>query len=121
MAKKPTSKPAKLYRPIGLASGMIGGIIAGQIFKQVWKHAAPGDRGEAPNPLSTDYALKEILITAAIQGAIYAVIKTLIDRGGARLFERWTGEWPGNLPATHCILCASKSPDAPSEARRPTE
>ncbi|MDQ1058259.1 hypothetical protein QFZ23_002160 [Arthrobacter globiformis] len=96
MVKIPTSKPAKLYRPIGLASGMIGGIIAGQIFKQVWKHAAPGDRGEAPNPLSTDYALKEILITAAIQGAIYAVIKTLIDRGGARLFERWTGEWPGN-------------------------
>jgi hypothetical protein len=97
MAKKPTSNPTKtLYRPIGLASGLIGGAIAGQIFKQVWKHAAPGDRDEPPNPLATDYALKEILIAAAVQGAIFAVIKTVIDRGGARLFERWTGEWPGN-------------------------
>lgn len=95
MTKKSASNPAKLYRPIGLVSGMVGGIIAGQIFRQVWKHAAPGDRDEAPNPLTTDYALKEILVAAAIQGAIYAVIKTLIDRGGARLFERWTGEWPG--------------------------
>ncbi|MBT2551326.1 DUF4235 domain-containing protein [Arthrobacter sp. ISL-65] len=96
MAQKQTSKPAKiLYRPIGLASGVIGGVIAGQVFKQVWKHAAPGDRDEAPKSLSTGYALKEILIAAAIQGAIFAVIKTVLDRGGARLFERWTGEWPG--------------------------
>ncbi|MBT2550435.1 DUF4235 domain-containing protein [Arthrobacter sp. ISL-65] len=96
MAKKPTSSAAKLYRPIGLASGLIGGVIAGQIFKQVWKHAAPGDRDQAPTALASDYALKEILIAAAIQGAIFAVIKTILDRGGARLFERWTGEWPGN-------------------------
>ncbi|MBT2594258.1 DUF4235 domain-containing protein [Arthrobacter sp. ISL-72] len=45
--------------------------------------------------MSTGYALKEILIAAAIQGAIFAVVKTVLDRGGARLFERWTGERPG--------------------------
>jgi hypothetical protein len=37
-----------------------------------------------------------VLIAAAIQGAIFAVVKAAIDRGGARAFQRWTGEWPGD-------------------------
>jgi hypothetical protein len=75
MAQKQTSNPANiLYRPIGLASGPVGGVIAGQVFKQVWKHAAPGDRDEAPKALATGYAVTEILIAAAIQGAIFGVV-----------------------------------------------
>jgi hypothetical protein len=31
-----------------------------------------------------------------MQGAIFSVVKTVIDRQGARLFERLTGEWPGS-------------------------
>ena len=33
---------------------------------------------------------------AAVQGAIFSVVKTVIDRQGARMFEKWTGEWPGS-------------------------
>ena len=84
------------YRAAGLLSGMIGGLIAGQGYKQLWKRIAHKDLDEGPEALSTDYSLREILISAAVQGAIYALVKTIIDRGGARLFERVTGEWPGN-------------------------
>lgn len=91
-----TSKSAKiLYRPLGLAGSIIGGLVARAIFKKVWQRAAPGDQPDPPGSLETEYPLKEILIAAAIQGAIFALVKTLIDRGGARLFERATGEWPG--------------------------
>jgi hypothetical protein len=85
-----------LYRPMGLAGSLIGGLIAGIIFKQVWKHAAPAEKSDPPKPLETEYPFKEILLAAAIQGAIFSVVKTVIDRQGARLFERWTGEWPGS-------------------------
>jgi hypothetical protein len=85
-----------LYRPMGLAGSLIGGLIAGIIFKQVWKHAAPGEKSDPPKPLETEYPFKEILLAAAIQGAIFSLVKTVIDRQGARLFERWTGEWPGS-------------------------
>lgn len=97
MAQKQTSKSAKiLYRPVGLVSGVLGGLIASQVYRQVWKRVAHDDRDEAPKALSTEYPLKEILISAVTQGAIYALVKALIDRGGARAFERITGEWPGD-------------------------
>lgn len=95
--KQRTSKSAKiLYRPFGLLSSVLGGIVAGAVFKQVWKRAAPGDESEAPKALESQYNLRQVLLAAAAQGAIFAVIKAAIDRGGAKAFQRWTGEWPGD-------------------------
>ena len=95
--EEPGTKTAKLlYRPWGLVGSVIGGLVAGQVFQQVWKHAAPGDRDDPPKPLESEYQLRQILIAATIQGAIFAVVRALIARGGARAFQRWTGEWPGD-------------------------
>jgi Protein of unknown function (DUF4235) len=96
-SEKKTSRSATLlYRPVGLVSSIVGGIVAGQIFKQVWKHVSPSSKDDAPTALESEYPMREILIAAAVQGAIFAVVKASIDRGGARVFERWTGEWPGD-------------------------
>jgi hypothetical protein len=84
-----------VYRPVGLAGSMLSGIIAGQLFRLVWKKASPGHK-DAPGPLQTEYPLKEIFIAAAIQGAIYGVVRTAVDRKGADIFQRITGEWPGD-------------------------
>jgi hypothetical protein len=95
--EKQTSTSAKiLYRPLGLTSSILGGVVAGQVFKQVWKRAAPGDQADPPRALESEYRLRQVLVAAAVQGAIFAVVKAVIDRGGARAFERWTGEWPGD-------------------------
>lgn len=96
-AETPGSTPAKiLYRPFGLISSIIAGLLASMIFKKVWARAAPGDHTDPPKPLESEYPLKEILTAAAIQGVIYFVVKAAVDRGGARAFQKWTGEWPGN-------------------------
>ena len=97
-AKKPSpSKSAKiLYRPIGLVGSVAGGLIADVIFKKVWHQGAPGDHPDPPAALETGRPLKEILLAAVIQGALFSLVKTLIDRGGARAFQRWSGEWPGD-------------------------
>ena len=97
MATKEPSTSAKiLYRPVGLMSSVFGGLIAGVLFKQVWRRAAPGEKSHPPTALQTEYPFKQILLAAAIQGVIFSVVKTVIDRQGARIFEKWTGEWPGS-------------------------
>jgi hypothetical protein len=89
------TKTAELaYRPVGLLASVAAGAVASAIFKQIWRRVA--DEDDAPDALQSEYSLPKILVAAAIQGAIFAVIKALIDRGGARGFEKLTGSWPGN-------------------------
>jgi hypothetical protein len=40
--------------------------------------------------------MREVVLAAAIQGAIFAATKAAIDRAGARVFTRVTGSWPGD-------------------------
>jgi hypothetical protein len=93
---KPSTTAKVLYRPVGLLSSVLGGLVASAIFKQVWRRAGPGEKPDAPTALETSYPFKEILAAAAVQGAIFSVVKSVIDRQGARLFEKWSGEWPGS-------------------------
>ena len=89
------SKGAKLaYRPIGLVAGILAGIVSGAVFKQVWKLVA--DEDDAPGAMQSEYSMKEVVLAAAIQGAIFAATKAAVDRAGARTFTKLTGSWPGD-------------------------
>ena len=83
-----------LYAPIGILSGVLGGLIASTIFKQVWKRVAGAD--DPPTPRQSEYSWREIVAAAALQGAIFSVVKAIINRGGAKGFQRLTGAWPGD-------------------------
>lgn len=92
---KPSTSAKILYRPVGLVSSIAAGAAAGAIYKKIWAKASPSSEGSRPDPLQSDYALRTILGAAVIEGAVYAVVKAATQRGGARAFERVTGEWPG--------------------------
>jgi hypothetical protein len=80
------------YKPFGLLLGIGAGAVAGLIFKEVWKLTSGDD--DAPNATDEDRGWGEILAAAALQGAIFAVVKALVDRGGATSVRKFTGEWP---------------------------
>jgi chorismate-pyruvate lyase len=89
------SKGAKLvYRPVGLVAGMLAGAVSGAIFKQIWKLVAREE--DAPSALQSEYRMREVVLAAAIQGAVFAATKAAIDRAGARGFTKLTGTWPGD-------------------------
>jgi glycerol uptake facilitator-like aquaporin len=96
MSSKPSTSAKILYRPVGIVSSIIGGLIASLVFKQIWKRVSVGEGADPPGPLQSEYSFKEILLAAVLQGAIFAAVKAVIQRQGARTFERATGEWPGS-------------------------
>ena len=89
------NKGAKLaYRPIGLLAGILAGLVSGVVFKQVWKQFS--DAEDAPSALESEYRMREVVIAAALQGAIFAATKAAIDRAGAHTWTKLTGSWPGD-------------------------
>ncbi|MGW7074909.1 DUF4235 domain-containing protein [Streptomyces sp. NPDC054871] len=81
------------YKPVGMALGALAGMAAGGLFKQAWKMA--GHDEDAPDATDEDRGWGEILLAATLQGAIFAVVKAAVDRGGAVATRRLTGIWPG--------------------------
>ena len=70
-----------LYKPVGMLVSVLGGVLAGWIFKRVWKIAARED--DAPQATDAQRGWREVLLAAALQGAIFAAVKAAVDRGAA--------------------------------------
>ena len=83
-----------VYKLLSLATSVVGGIVAGAIFKRLWKVAAGED--EAPSATDARRGWPEILVAAALQGAIFAVVQAAIERGTAEGTAALTGVWPGD-------------------------
>ncbi|MFE2875306.1 DUF4235 domain-containing protein [Streptomyces roseus] len=81
-----------VYKPVGLALGAGAGLLAGALFKEVWKLA--GHEDDAPSPTDEERHWREVLVAAAIQGAIFALVKAAVERSGAVAVRRVSGKWP---------------------------
>jgi hypothetical protein len=82
-----------LYKPFGMLASVAGGLLAGMLFRFIWRHVAHDD--QAPEATDHDRGWAEIITAAALQGALFGGVKAIIDRAGAKGFERATGTWPG--------------------------
>ncbi len=86
---------AKLaYRPVGLAVSLGSAAIAGRVVGLIWKKLS--DEDEIPDALDAQYTVGKVLAAALIQAGVFAIVQVLVNRGGAKVFERITGSWPGN-------------------------
>jgi hypothetical protein len=83
-----------VYKLLSLATSVLGGIVAGAVFKRLWKVAAGED--EAPSATDARRGWPEILVAAALQGAVFAVVRAAIERGTAEGTAALTGVWPGD-------------------------
>jgi len=80
------------YKPVGMLLGVAAGAVAGYVFKEIWRLASGDD--DAPDATDEDRGWGEILAAAALQGAIFALVKAAVDRGGATGVRKLTGQWP---------------------------
>ena len=82
-----------LYKPANMLVSVLGGVLAGAIFKQVWKAAFSED--DAPRATDAHRSWREVLPAAALQGAIFGLVKATLDRLAAEGTRSLTGTWPG--------------------------
>jgi hypothetical protein len=81
-----------VYKPVGFVLSWTSGTLAGLAFRKLWKAIRKED--DAPDALDPDRRWGEILLASAIQGAIFATVRSAVDRTGAKAIERRTGVWP---------------------------
>ena len=95
MQQQAPSRGAKIvYKPFGFVLSLVAGIIASTLFKRIWQRAS--EKESPPKPRESQYGWRELLAAVAIQGALFALVKATVDRGGARAFQKLTGSWPGD-------------------------
>jgi hypothetical protein len=70
------------FRAVSLVLSVASGLLAGAVFRQVWKLLAGEE--EAPEATDPDRTWKEILLAAALHGAVFAAVKAAVDRGAAQ-------------------------------------
>jgi predicted metal-dependent enzyme (double-stranded beta helix superfamily) len=82
-----------IYRAVSMLVSVVGGLLAGGIFKKAWQFAARED--EAPKATDASRGWHEILLAAALQGAIFAVVRATVDRLTAAGSHSLTGDLAG--------------------------
>jgi hypothetical protein len=81
-----------LYKPFGIILGIIAGLIGRQIFNFVWGRI---DEEEPPEATTEEAPLVKVIGAAALQGAIFAAVRSAVNRSGAKGYAHLTGVWPG--------------------------
>ena len=83
-----------LNKAAGMLVSVLGGMLARSLFKKIWMVSTGQE--DAPKPTDARRGWGEILLAAAIQGAIFAVVQAALDRGTAEGTSKLTGVWPGD-------------------------
>ena len=66
------------------------------LFSKVWRAAAHQD--EVPKVTDAQRRWGEVLLAAALQGMIIALVKAVVERAAAEGTHKFTGVWTGENP-----------------------
>ena len=81
-----------LYLPLSLTGSVLGGMLAGAVFSRIWRAVA--DEDEAPEPSALNHSTREVLLAAVLHGAVFGLVKAIVDRAAAKGYHRLTGDDP---------------------------
>ncbi len=81
-----------LFRPFGIVAGIAAGMIARKFFEKGWGSL---DDRDPPQADQSDVEMPKLVLALLLEGAIFALVKGLVDHGARAAFARYTGVWPG--------------------------
>ena len=78
--------------PVSVGSGLLAGLIGKKLFTLIWRAV---DDQEAPKAAHREINLLKLVIALLVEGALFSLIRGLVDHGSRHAFARLTGAWPG--------------------------
>lgn len=81
-----------LFAPIGILAGLIAGFAAQKGFERLW---AIFDEEKPPEADDREVIWAKLIAALLLEGAIFRLVKGVVDRGARASFAAFTGRWPG--------------------------
>jgi hypothetical protein len=81
-----------LFRPVSIVSGLFAGLIGRKTFALLWRAV---DDEQPPQPQSRGAGIGKLALALSLQGAVFSLVKGLVDHASRQWFARFTGRWPG--------------------------
>ena len=82
-----------IYVPISVGGGLLAGVIGKKLFSVIWGVI---DDQEPPKAEHRRVDVPKLAIALLLEGALFALIRGLVDHGSRHVFARVTGAWPGD-------------------------
>ena len=82
----------QVFTPLSIIIGLLAGKVASSIADKIW---SAFDDEEAPEPKFREISMVKLVPALLLQGAVFKLVKGLVDHALRHGFTRLTGEWPG--------------------------
>jgi hypothetical protein len=80
------------FLPVSIGSGLIAGALSKKLFDVIWGVI---DDQEPPEAEHREVDYVKLVAALAIEGALFALVRGLVDHGSRQAYARMTGSWPG--------------------------
>jgi Protein of unknown function (DUF4235) len=81
------------FVPVSIGGGLLAGLIGKKLFGVIWGAI---DDQEPPSAKHREVSVPRLVVALLVEGALFSLIKGLVDHGSRHAFARVTGAWPGD-------------------------
>jgi len=81
-----------LFRPVSILGGLLAGLLARRTFALLWRFV---DDQKPPKPDQRRVSLGKLALALSLEGAVFRLVKGVVDHASRRSFAGLTGRWPG--------------------------
>jgi hypothetical protein len=81
-----------LFLPFSIAASLVAGVLATKVFDRLWMLIAREE--EPPGADDPEASVGRVVLATGLQATVFAVTRTLFDRGARRWFQHLLGTYP---------------------------